>query len=487
MGLRVGSHSGFGSTNFSQVITLLSRAQCLVLTFALSSAWLPLEGDVSYWVWERQKPLSASERETLRLAGVTQLYWQVGTLATDGKSWRWLEKINLDWPAMTADQNHLSIVPVLRLATDPGEELPEATFPEVIEKLNQLASESGAKQLQIDYECSDLRIPNYLDFLRRLKESGHTWRLSISALGHWSKYANQFNGLADEITPMFYDLNPMREEMTNGVLPTLFDSATAQAQILAWKDCSLPWRAGLPNFSRISVVAKSGQASGNVRKWSWDDIWFSPFLAPSTPTSHAQTVFMVTSEGRLGWTPLSPGETVVVRYPERTALHAVLPWIKQAGAEGAIYFRLAGADDMSGFSPLDLAQEKIVSPSFRVSCDESSRITIKNCSQIDLMPQVMGNAPGQRGYSLVVHASSAIWRDALPGGFAAVTRQLDVSSESGSAGMTLRFWFSHLAANNSLETGFVERAPGNNAARITWRIDNLDEENVWHEIDNSRQ
>jgi hypothetical protein len=64
--------------------------------------------------------------------------------------------------------------------------------------------------------------------LRSIKQKHVSWKVSISALAHWSKFANDFQGLADEITPMFYDLNPKRESLNGGLLPPLIDAATAE-------------------------------------------------------------------------------------------------------------------------------------------------------------------------------------------------------------------------------------------------------------------
>ena len=457
--------------------------RCLLLFLAVLATSHPVAGDVAYWVWERTKPLSAQEAAQLKAADVSRLYWQAGTMTTDGAHWKWRERFPIDWTALHRGGTTPAIIPVLRLEPPEGQGLPETTFPELEAMVNALIEESGGKEMQIDYECPDRLVPNYIRFLRHLKESGRTWRLSISALGHWSKYADQFSGLADEITPMFYDLNPHRESLGAGMLPPLLNVTSVASEITGWKNCPLPWRAGLPNFSRLTLVDKSGLSLGNIRRWGWDDIWFSPMLKPASTTVDGETCFDVQSTGVMASTPMQPGEHVVARHPDRDALQSVLSTVATSGAEGPIYFRLAGADDMSGFSPLDLAQEKIAPPKFRVQSDASSRIILTNVTATDLMPRVFGDAPGQRGYCLVLRAESSIWRDVLPGEFSAVS----AGNDYGMDGVTLRFRFSHLAAGQSIKTGLAERAPLSGSALVSWRIDNVDKENVWHELESAQR
>jgi hypothetical protein len=449
----------------------------LLLLLAILTAFQQLEGDITYWVWERSKPLSNEELADLKAARVTRLYWQVGTLTTDGMGWKWREHFPLYWIKINHNRDILSIIPVLRLEPIGGEGLPTQSFNELITTLNSLERDSGAGELQIDYECPDRLIPNYVDFLKRLKESGRTWRLSISALGHWAKYTSEFEGLADEITPMFYDLNPDRERLDTGALPPLFNPESAAGEISTWKNCPLPWRAGIPNFSRLTLVSREGVSAGNVRQWNWDEVWFSTMLQPLSETIDGETCFAVKSASILGTTPLQAGESVVARYPDRAALSSILPTVAASGAEGVIYFRMAGEDDMSGYSVRDISQSKVVETGFQVQTDASTRITLNNLSTSDLMPDIFTGNPLQRGYCLVVRADSPIWRDVLPGDFA------DASMDSN--GTTLRFRFAHLAAGHILSTGLVERAPEGETAHVQWRVEPVEKENVWHDLNSS--
>lgn len=456
----------------------------LLFLLAVLAMCPPVEGDVAYWVWERSKPLTHAEWADLKTAQVTRLYWQAGTLTTHDGQWRWSERFALDWKSLEQSAASLEIVPVLRLEPKEGG-LPEKTFPELTTIANSLAAESGAPEIQIDYECPDRLIPNYLGFLKQLKEGGKSWRLSVSALGHWAKYANQFQGLAEEITPMFYDLNPNRETLSAGELPPLLDAPTATRQILAWKTCPLPWRVGLPNFSRLTLVDKEGVSRGNIRRWDWGDVWFSSLLQPLGETKAGETRLGVTANGVLGATPLEAGETIVARYPDREALSSLLPSVAASGAEGVIYFRLAGEDDMSGYGVQDLSKVPAAPPAFQVQTDSSTRITLKNLSSLDLMPRVFAGNPLLRGYCLVIRADAPIWRDVLPGDFAVVTRSGDFTHPADAGVTTIRFRFAHLAAQESLETGLVERAPGGESARVQWRIEPLEQENVWHDLNSS--
>jgi len=206
----------------------------------------------------------------------------------------------------------------------------------------------------------------------------------------------------------------------------------------------------------------------------WDEVWFSSALQPLSATIDGETRFAVKSPGILGATPLQAGEMVLARYPDRGALSSILPTIAASGAEGVIYFRMAGEDDMSGFSVRDIARPTAAAPSFRMQIDASTRIMLTNPSTSDLMPGIFTGDPLRRGYCLVVRADSAIWRDVIPGDFADVSRDDD--------GTTLRFRFAHLAAGQTLSTGLVERAPENKTVRVQWHVEPIEQENEWHDL-----
>jgi len=437
--------------------------------------------DQTYWVWQRTTPLYPKEAHDLHEAGITQLYWHVGTLKWNGSVWQWREHLQLNWPALHASCPGVAIVPVVRLEAGSAETFPAPSRAPLIQLLNQIVTTSGANALQIDYESPDRLIGGYVDFLRELKDGGRTWRLSISALGHWSKFTGILAGVTDEITPMFYDLNPASERLGKEGLPPLIEPD--MAGILAnWRGCPISWRAGLPNFSRVTVIAADGHNRGNLRAWSWDDIFFASFLNSMGATANGQTLFTVNRDALLGYTPLKAQERLDVRYPDRDQLRQAETESIAAGAKGIIYFRMADSSDPSGYSVRDLGNTKNDAPSFTVTKDDSGRIILTNNSPDDLLPIIRGVEQSDRGYALELEAQTPIWREAIPGDFARVTSG---DAQTGGVGLGishLQFWFAHLAAGNSLATGYIGQAGSGKISPIRWRIRNLGKEDAWHPL-----
>jgi hypothetical protein len=436
--------------------------------------------DQTYWVWQRTNPLRPEEARDLRSAGITGLDWHVGTVKWDGTAWRWHERIGVDWPAIRASCPGVVVTPVVRIEAGAIETFPPPSRAPLIDLLKQLVVTSGANSLQIDYESPDRLIGEYADFLRELKHHGRNWRLSISALGHWSRFTRELAGGADEITPMFYDLNPDLERLGREGLPPLIEPDMA-TQLAAWRDCPIPWRAGLPNFSRVTVVNADGKSRGNMRNWSWDAIYFAPFLQPLGPTVGGQTVLEVNRNCVLGYTPVKSQEHLAIRYPDRAQLRQAQIESAAAGARGVIYFRLADSSDPSGYSVRDLGGAKPEEPSFEVAKDTAGRFVLTNRGTSDLMPVVRGTGETDRGYALEFEAQTPVWREAIPGDFAKVTS----GGEATGAGLGvahLQFWFTHLAAGNSLRTGYIGEAAQEHV-RIRWRVRNLEKEDAWHSLD----
>jgi hypothetical protein len=153
------------------------------------------------------------------------------------------------------------------------------------------------------------------------------------------------------------------------------------------------------------------------------------------------------------------------------------------GAEGIIYFRLADLEDPSGYSVRDLGQQNIHAPLFSAKKDAAGRIVVTNESSRDFMPTARGAGKEDRGYALELEAQSPLWREVIPGDFAQVTLSDGDAPGLGLGVAHLQFWFTHLAAGNSLSTGFMDEARQDKTVPIRWRILNLDQEDTWHPLD----
>jgi hypothetical protein len=431
----------------------------------------------SFWVWQRSTVLSADEKAEIKCFGVEDLYWQLGTITPQGTSWNWTERFPVDLDSMQKEDPRLHVVPVVRLEPPAGWSFSPMSTQPLEDLLGEITRVTGSQELQIDYEAPDRSIPAYFRFLRQLKAQ-RSWRLSITALAHWSKYTPQLAGLVDEITPMFYDLDPGRERLRDGRLANLIEPVAAETEIDNWKKCPIPWKAGLPNFSRITVIDVHGASRGHLRSWTWDDVWFSPLLEPLAPTTHGQTIFNVVSSGILGVTPLRAGEKLVVRYPDLTQLKQLGAKAEQVGSQGAIYFRLADGTDMSGFAVSDLLGEAHEI----VTVLPSSADSITLASNKTLMPVVTPNH--LRGYALAVKTDGEGWREAIPGQFASISLDPGGTAPApidlGLGTTMLYFRFSALQAGGTLKTGLLQHAP---KERVRWSVEGVNSEPLWHSLD----
>jgi len=458
------------------------KVRHLILWLSLLLIPSLMASDASFWVWQRTTPLDSKEIAALQQAGTKDLYWQVGTLALHDSHWVWRERFSVGFPVLRKLAPFLHFIPVVRLEPKTGESVSAENFLQLLPILDETVSATGADMMQIDYESPDRLIPEYENFLRSLNDHGRSWHLSITALGHWFKFANDFQGLADEITPMFYDLNPKRESLSNDRLPPLIDAPVVEKQIASWKSCKVPWKAGLPNFCRVSVVNPAGVSRGNIHSWELDELWFSPLLSPLQSTRDGESIFSVYRSGILADTPVHAQEKVIVRYPDLGALTRLKSIAESNGATGTLYFRLADQDDMSGYSVRALSETASGSPTLTVHRTSSGCITITNDSGYDLMPSI--STSKERRYTLKLKAAPGTWREAIPGKFAMITSE-DEGSHSISNGIglnvsTISFWFSHLRAGQSLETGLVQNI---SPTPLRWSVPYVELEPLWHPLE----
>ncbi|WP_157895360.1 hypothetical protein [Verrucomicrobium sp. GAS474] len=433
-----------------------------------------VEEGPSFWVWQRTLPPVREEVREWRARGLHALYWHGGTLVSDGVGWRWGERVEIDWQA--ADRavagSGIEIVPVVRLELKPGADWPSDKG--LFELLDTFAAKTGARKIEVDYEAPDRLLPTYAAFLREWKTRGRSVGLSISALAHWAGSASLFRESVEEIVPMFYDLSDLshgREQVgKDGFLPPLAGPDLSR-QIAAWKGCPVPWRAGLPNFSRLTLLSKEGESRGSFRKWDWGGLLRSPFLDDAG---------RVAGEGVLFGSPIAPGERIVLRFPDAGALASGIGAARAAGASGVLYFRLPGAEAASGYSlPMlqALGRGDRPGPHLGVAWDEAGRIVLKNDSEADLMPFVGGSKEVRFGYTLEVEASLPFLRGAVPGDFATASKGGGLESRS----LSLRF--GQLPSGAILRTGFLEHLPPSPGTTFRWRIPELDSDSLWHPFD----
>jgi len=437
----------------------------------------------AYWVWHRTQPLTTEEKDDLSKQDVHTLYWSIGELQNRRGTWRW-KTAPLSLKGLARGYH---LVPVVRLSSEEKAPFAPGAMPALTTALRSVA---GTGELQLDFDCPDRLLEAYAAALANLRRT--IPHLSITALTHWPNLRG-FPALAasvEEIAPMFYDMqaDPTGVSIT-APPPALLDPEKVTAALHTWSVCPTPWRAGLPSFARLTVFDHTGLSRGQIPNWSWDDFCFQQNLHTLAPTHLGVTLFRADHDIRVARTPVGEDEIVVSRFVDRAALAKVFAEAHDAGAKGAIFFRLADETDPSGWSVADLATLTSAGPPRLVlRAEAEDRLTLVNDSEHDL-PARLAGAKGDldRGYALEIDAPTLVFRDALAGDFWRVTSHANPDAQKPTPvavplATRLTFWFSHLPARSRLQTGLLQLAPGATLAQLRYRILNCDGATAWKPV-----
>jgi hypothetical protein len=425
--------------------------------------------DCAFWVWHRRDPLRVDERQPLSEMGAT-LLWHVGVLdAPPSAPLRWL------WRTPSPEAG---AIPVVRLnfgSLDPLK-------PEGLAKaLAGMADAEG--RLQIDYDCPDRLLENYAKFLGELRQ--HARRVSITALAGWSR-SPAFPRLQEHVSgidAMFYDLEPDAPQISAGVPPLpLLEAGSFAKQLARWEGCKVPWRAGLPNFSRVTLFDAEGRSRGHLRHWSWDEVVFEPKLSFISAPAPGVRLLRATADLVMAETPIKAGSWIAVRWIDRRELSDALAQVKKSASVGPVFFRLPDSSDPSGWSVSQLHElmaGRVGLPRCTVK-HGAKGVMLQNIDTADLPPRLEGDGPNDRAYALELDAPGGIWREVIAGDFRRVTAHANPDAKplpvSVPLATRLTFWFSHLRAGKSLETGLILLAPGADKSQIRYRIQPGDQE-----------
>ena len=376
----------------------------------------------------------------------------------------------------------LRFVPVIRLSS-----FVENPFnPTAVQSLQKRVSEVATDEVQFDMDCPARLLGEYAHALKLIH--GQVKRLSSTALVSWihSPFFEQFESSVDELVPMFYDTEIDPPVDAKSMPLPLVESPKLKAQLAAWSACAIPWKAGLPNFSRITEYSrKDGLSRGHVRDWSWDQICFNPKLVPVTNTQNGTTLLRATDRTLIGNSPVQAGDLVGLRWPDRDALASAVQEVERTKAVGIVYFRLPDSSAPSGWS-LKQLQRFSSHPSLSLT-SSGQTFVFKNCGDSDLEPRFSG-ANKQNGYVLEVAAPEPIFREAMEGDFQSVTSDSRSISEEPVSffglAKCLRFQFSCLRAGESLSTGVIQLTPDAKFTQIQYRILTPREDSAWKRLDN---
>jgi hypothetical protein len=407
---------------------------------------------------------------------VSVLYWQAGELDQRNGEWHWGARFNL--PALDAG---IRIIPVVRIETRQRQPFGDGSTNALLEMLASAANSAG--ELQIDYDCPDALISDYASMLKQLRT--RVPHVSITALPHWShtRAASELRGAVDELLPMLYDFQS--DPIAPGAEPSPLIVREKIAEYLReWNELELPWRVGLPVFSRATVFDANGKSRGHIRQWNWDDICFNSGLALASTPQLGVTKFRAERDTHVGNGALRADQLLVTRIVDREALAQAISAAKSTNARGIVFFRLPDSTDPSGWSLTQLANLDAV-PHFALRFDAAtSELELTNDSDGDLVPQIDASA---RGYALQIDAAAPVFRDASEGDFWRLIAHAQADDAERRAvplpiATRLTFWLSGLRAHRTLRTGAIRLASGADFSQTRYRILNFAPQSTWQPV-----
>ena len=438
--------------------------------------------DTAFWAWQRSEPLSEAERAELAAQNVRTIYWEIGELENVGETWRWKAR----FVRPRSEPGALRFVPVVRLESREKSPFSPASLDALVGALGPVAKD--ADELQLDYDAPDRLVADYATALRKI----HTIapKLSITALPRWSRDLvwRCFEGSVDELLPMLYDFEP--DPVVEGAAPLpLVVPEKLERSLAKWDQCRIPWRAGLPAFARLTLFDSSGKSRGHIREWSWDALCFDKSLASIRPIDLGVTLLKPRGATQVANTPIKSDQLLAVRWPDRGALMRVIERAKKTSARGMVFFRLPDSSAPSGWSLRQLGHFEATPHLILRQRRDSQELELVNESDADLEPRLSsatGKGELDRGYALELDASAAIFRDVQEGDFWRIIGHVDPDGARRAVTVPLatrlRFWFSHLRAQQSLRTGVIRLAPGESFDQIRYRIRNTPEDSEWKNI-----
>jgi hypothetical protein len=303
---------------------LVILSLCLVLASCQDKKTLteraPWDDTPAFWIWNQTTPWRSDP--------AFQNYLQIAEFTTTSH-----REFQSPSPSSTT-------TPVVRLP--PGRatlEDPEFTG-RFINWARRFLQISPHTRLQLDYDCSVSTLAHYARFLDDLRKQLKVKHLSVTALASWID-APDFRKLCqsvDELTPMFYDLESDEAANIRSNDPLAMITPETLAWIRRWEKCPITWRAGLPNFQRLTLFESTGVLIGHLQRWSPAHLSQIPGLIPLPQSQPNSLTFQVTRETRYQDVTMMPGQLLIWRAPGEDATGHALTTARAAGASGIIWF-----------------------------------------------------------------------------------------------------------------------------------------------------
>ena len=456
-----------------------SLQRVLILTIAVIASAIPLASsahDLRYWVWQRDDPLDEQELAELEAQKIDTIYWQAGELENTTETWHWKARFNFP----SSNTSNIRFVPVVRLVSREHQPFSDASITALLASLS--SASANHDELQLDYDAPDRLLADYAGALKRIH--GLVPRLSIAALPHWSRadYLKLLEPNVDVLLPMLYDFEAEPVLKNQSPLPLLSPEKISRL-IGAWRACHKPWRAGLPVFARLSVYDANQKLRGQIRNWNWDELCFNRSFQIANGGQLGTSILRATRSTSIANTAIHPGDEVIVREVDRSALRGAISSALRAGAQGVVFFRLPDSTASSGWSLRQLAHLEAGPRLILRKPAETEMLELSNISDGDLEPRFASSGVDAGGYALEIEAPTPIFREAQSGDFASIDAFAGTKRAKVPFATRLRFQFAQLRAKENLRTGLIQLAPGADFTQTRYRILNIEGAPPWRSLE----
>jgi hypothetical protein len=452
-----------------------SLQRVLILAIAVTASAIPLASsaqDFRYWVWQRDDPLDEQELAELEAQKIDTIYWQAGELENIGETWHWKARFNFP----SSNTAHIRFVPVVRLVSREQQPFSDRSITSLLASLSSVSANHD--EWQLDYDAPDRLLADYAVALKRVH--GLVSRLTIAALPHWSRadYLKLLEPNVDELLPMLYDFEAEPVLKNQSPLPLISPEKISKF-IESWRACRKPWRAGLPVFARLSVYDANQKLRGQIRNWNWDELCFNPSFQIANGAQFGASILRATRSTSIANTAIHPGDEVIVREVDRTALRGAISSALSAGAQGVVFFRLPDSTASSGSSLHQLGHLEAGPQLILRKPADSQMLELSNAGDGDLAPRFRKSEIEAGGYALEIEAPTPIFREAQSGDFASLDAFAGDKPAKVPFATRLRFQFAQLRAKENLRTGLIQLAPGADFRQTRYRILNIEEAPPW--------
>jgi hypothetical protein len=462
-------------------ISMRHRLQrVLILSIATASSAIAMAAsaqDIRYWVWQRDDPLDEQELTELAAQKIDTIYWQAGELENIGETWRWKARFNFP----SSEAAHIRFVPVVRLVSHERHPFSNASVTALLASLSAVSAKHD--ELQLDYDAPDRLLADYAGALNRIH--GLVPRLTIAALPHWSRadYLNLLEPNVDELLPMLYDFEAEPILKDQSPLPLISPQKISRL-IESWRACRKPWRAGLPVFARLSVYDVNQKLRGQIRNWNWDELCFNWSFNLANGGQFGASILRATRSISIANTPIHPGDEVIAREVDRSALRDAISAALRARAQGVVFFRLPDySTASSGWSLHQLGHLEAGPRLILRKPDDSETLELSNVGDGDLEARFSISEAEPSGYALEIDAATPIFREAQPGDFVNVNAFAGEKQAKVPFATRLRFQFAQLRAKENLRTGLIQLAPGADFRQTRYRISNTKGDPSWKSLE----